>query len=39
MRQLVVPFGRGAYILHYRLTDDAIFVTRIWHSREDRGAP
>jgi plasmid stabilization system protein ParE len=33
-----VPFGKGAYILRYRVEEakDAIFVVRIWHSRERR---
>jgi len=35
-RQLVVRFGRGAYIMHYRVEEDLIVVTRIWHSRENR---
>ncbi len=36
-RQIVIRFGKGAYIMHYRLAGDTIAVTRIWHSREDRG--
>lgn len=35
-RQLVLRFGGGAYILRYRLTDEEIVVTRIWHSLERR---
>ncbi len=36
-RDLIVRFGKGAYILRYRIEGDTVFVTRIWHSREDRG--
>lgn len=37
-RDLIVPFGKGAYILRYRIeeTKGAIVVVRIWHSRERR---
>jgi plasmid stabilization system protein ParE len=37
IRQILVRFGRRGYIVRYRLLPgDAIFVTRIWHSREQR---
>ena len=35
-RQLVLRFGGGAYILRYRVMDNEILVTRIWHSLERR---
>lgn len=35
-RELIVPFGRNAYILSYRIEKETVLVTRIWHSREDR---
>jgi addiction module RelE/StbE family toxin len=37
-RELIVAFGKGAYILRYRVdeTKTAIVVARIWHSREKR---
>lgn len=36
-RQLIIPFGAGAYVLRYRLQDDkTIVVIRVWHSREAR---
>ena len=35
-RELVVPFGRDAYILRYRVRADEVVVTRIRHSRERR---
>ena len=37
-RELVVPFGRGAYILRYTMSRDhaMVVVVRIWHGREKR---
>jgi plasmid stabilization system protein ParE len=38
MRELIVPFGRSAYVLRYAYsaaTDEAIII-RIWHGREAR---
>jgi plasmid stabilization system protein ParE len=35
-RELVVRFGRAAYIIQYRVDPETVFVTRIFHSREDR---
>lgn len=35
-RDLVAPFGGGAYVLRYRLDKDAVVVVRVWHSREER---
>ena len=35
-RDLVAPFGGGAYVLRYRIDDDAVVVARVWHSKEDR---
>jgi len=36
-RELIVPFGVGAYVLRYRRHDDeAVVVLRVWHSREVR---
>lgn len=37
-RDLVIPFGAGAYVLRYRLTDVGVVVVRVWHSREDRSS-
>ncbi len=34
-RDLVAPFG-GAYVLRYRIDEDAVVVARVWHGREDR---
>jgi plasmid stabilization system protein ParE len=37
-RELVVPFGAGAYIIRYRIDHrrDAVVITRLWHGRERR---
>jgi plasmid stabilization system protein ParE len=37
LRQIIVRFGRRGYIVRYRIqSNNAIFVTRIWHGREAR---
>jgi len=38
IRELIVPFGRAAYIIRYHLDEakHTILITRIWHSREHR---
>jgi plasmid stabilization system protein ParE len=38
LRELIVPFGKGAYVIRYRVYDEEqkITVVRIWHSRERR---
>jgi len=37
-RELVVPFGAGAYIIRYRIDPrrNAVMITRLWHGRERR---
>ncbi len=35
-RELLVPAGRTAYVLRYRIDEDAVVIARVWHSREDR---
>lgn len=35
-RELIVPFGAGAYVLRYRVHRDAVVVIRVWHNREVR---
>jgi plasmid stabilization system protein ParE len=36
-RELVVPFGRAAYVVRYAHPSlDEIVILRIWHSREGR---
>jgi plasmid stabilization system protein ParE len=38
LRELIVPFGRPAYIVRYRYSGEPEEVTilRVWHNREDR---
>lgn len=36
VRDLIIRFGSGAYIVRYDFTDDVVTVTRIWHGREAR---
>jgi toxin ParE1/3/4 len=37
-RELVVPFGRSAYVMRYQYLPDAnqVIILRIWHGREAR---
>ena len=37
-RELIVPFGRSAYIVRYARLErvDEVVILRIWHGREDR---
>jgi len=36
-RALSLPFGTGAYMLHYMLQDEnTVVILRVWHSREDK---
>ncbi|OWV80272.1 hypothetical protein ATY77_26000 [Rhizobium sp. R634] len=37
-RQLFVPFGKSAYVLRYRIHEEAdtLVVVRVWHGREQR---
>jgi plasmid stabilization system protein ParE len=37
-RELLVPFGRSAYVIRYRIdyVRNAVVVVRIWHGRERR---
>ena len=37
-RELIVPFGAGAYIIRYRIDfqRNAVVITRLWHGREQR---
>jgi hypothetical protein len=30
MRELIVKFGKSAYVIRYRVTDEAVMITRIW---------
>lgn len=35
-RELVLPFGAGAYVVRYRIEHETIVILRVWHGREDR---
>ena len=35
-RELLVPFGRAAYVIQYRVYDRVVLIARIFHSLEDR---
>ena len=36
-RVLSIPFGTGAYIIHYMLKDEStVVILRVWHSKEQR---
>lgn len=35
-RELYVKFGKSAYVVRYRVVDDAVIVTRVWHGRQSR---
>ena len=35
-RELFTPFGAGAYVLRYRIHQNAVIILRLWHSRETR---
>jgi plasmid stabilization system protein ParE len=35
-RELIVPFGRSAYVVRYSVASDEVIVLRIWHGRENR---
>ncbi|MBL8544923.1 MAG: type II toxin-antitoxin system RelE/ParE family toxin [Hyphomonadaceae bacterium] len=35
-RQLVLRHGKSGYIIRYRVFDDTVLITRIWHGKEDR---
>jgi toxin ParE1/3/4 len=37
-RELIVPFGRSAYIVRYvhRPRDGEVIILRVWHGRESR---
>lgn len=35
-RELLVPFGKGNYVIRYRIEKTTVNVVHLWHSREDR---
>ncbi len=34
--ELVVRYARSTYVVRYKLTRDAVLITRIWHGKENR---
>jgi len=36
LRELIVPFGSGAYVVQYRVQEREVVAARIFHGREDR---
>jgi plasmid stabilization system protein ParE len=38
LRELIVPFGRSAYVLRYKVDaqGDEVVIVRVWHGREGR---
>lgn len=36
LRELIIKFGKAAYVVRYRVSDDTVVVTRVWHSLQDR---
>jgi plasmid stabilization system protein ParE len=36
LRELIVPFGSGGYVVQYRVDRTEVIVARIFHGREDR---
>lgn len=36
LRERIIPFGAGGYIIRYRIGGQTVVVTRIFHSLEDR---
>ena len=36
LRQLVLKYGKSGHIVRYCVLGDVIFITRIWHGRENR---
>ncbi len=35
-RELIVPFGAGAYVIRYVLENNNVYILRLWHNRENR---
>ena len=35
-RDFFIPFGKAGYVLRYTVTDEAVILVKIWHSRENR---
>ncbi|MFZ2451039.1 MAG: type II toxin-antitoxin system RelE/ParE family toxin [Methylovulum miyakonense] len=35
-REMIAPFGAGAYVLRHLIDNDTVFIIRVWHSKENR---
>lgn len=35
-REFLVPFGKGNYVIRYRIEKKEIVIVHLWHSREER---
>lgn len=38
-RELFEAFGRGGYVLRYRIDGDSVVIVRVWHAKEQRETP
>ena len=38
IRELLIPFGKGNYVIRYRAEKKRVSIAHLWHSREDREA-
>jgi toxin ParE1/3/4 len=38
-RELFEAFGRGGYVLRYRIDDGRVVIMRVWHAKEQRETP
>jgi plasmid stabilization system protein ParE len=35
-RELFIKFGKAAFVVRYRVSDDVVTITRVWHSLQSR---
>jgi plasmid stabilization system protein ParE len=35
-RQFILRYGKSGYIVRYRVLDEVVLITAIWHGRENR---
>jgi len=35
-RELFIKFGKSAFVVRYRVSNDVVTVTRVWHSLQNR---
>lgn len=36
IRNAFIRFGRSGYVVRYKIAADTIYITRIWHGKENR---